>query len=193
VGNPYGFEGTVTRGIVSAKGGRRRTDQGVEFIQHDAAVNQGNSGGPLLNIRGEVMGINSRIFSQTGGFNGISLAIPSNTARRVMESILSKGRMLRPYLGVTMQDITPQLAREFGLNDTNGALIADVFQNSPAARAGLQSGDVVKAFNGTKVANIKELGKAIAGMEVGKEVEILLLRNGTANKARAVIAEAPVE
>jgi serine protease Do len=193
VGNPYGFEETVTRGIVSAKGGRMRTDRGVEFIQHDAAVNQGNSGGPLLNIRGEVVGINSRIFSTTGGFDGISLAIPSNTARKVLDGIVARGRVLRPYLGVSMEDVTLTVAREFRLSEAGGILIREVEPDSPAARAGLQPGDVVKTFDGKRIGNTSDLGKAIAGTEIGKEVEIVILRGGVARRTSAVIAEAPAK
>src|SRR5689334_9548406 len=117
IGNPYGLEESVSRGIVSAKGRRTRNDSGAEFIQHDAAVNKGNSGGPLLNVRGEIIGINSQIFSESlnGVWQGISFAIPSNTAREIMESIIHRGRPLLPYLGVSMQDVNPVLAREFQL------------------------------------------------------------------------------
>jgi Do/DeqQ family serine protease len=191
VGNPYGLEESVSRGIVSAKGRRTATDSGVEFIQHDAAVNQGNSGGPLLNIRGEIVGINSQIYSRTGGWQGISFAIPSNTAKRIMEGILKRGRMMRPYLGVGMQTISPQLARNFGLPDTNGSMVTQVAPGSPAAQAGLRPGDVVRAFAGKRIADAQELSRAIAAAEIGKPVELVVLREGQEGTVTAVIVERP--
>lgn len=191
VGNPYGLEESVSRGIVSAKGRRTASDSGVEFIQHDAAVNQGNSGGPLLNVRGEIVGINSQIYSRTGGFQGISFAIPSNTARRIMEGILSRGRLQRPYLGVGMQVVTPALARNFGLPDTSGAMVTQVAPGSPAAQAGLRPGDVVRTFAGKRIADAQDLSKAIASAEVGKPVEMTVLREGREGVVRAAITERP--
>src|SRR5688572_3257418 len=175
VGNPYGLEESVSRGIVSAKGRRTASDSEVEFIQHDSAVNQGNSGGPLLNIRGEIVGINSQIYStsKAGAWQGISFAIPSNTARRVMDSIIKRGRSSRPYLGIyRWQNLNPVLARNFGVPDTSGALIADILLGSPAAQAGLQPGDVVRTFDGRRIENAQALKSAFANTEVGREVEI---------------------
>jgi serine protease Do len=194
VGNPYGLEESVSRGIVSAKGRRTASDSEVEFIQHDAAVNQGNSGGPLLNIRGEIMGINSRIYSETGGWHGISFAIPSNTARRIMEGILKRGRMLRPYLGIyRWQNLSPVLARNFGVPDTSGALIADILTGSPAAVAGLRPGDVVRAFDGRRIANAQAFKSAIDNTEVGRDVEILIIRDGKEMRVTAKPIEVPPE
>ncbi|MEO6786671.1 MAG: trypsin-like peptidase domain-containing protein [Chthoniobacteraceae bacterium] len=193
VGNPYGLEESVTHGIVSAKGRQTTSDSAIESIQHDAAVNQGNSGGPLLNVHGEIVGINSAIFSRTGGWQGISFAIPSNAARRVLESIVKYGRVVRSYLGVTMQDITPLLAQNFGFADLDGAIITDVVPNSPAERCGLRPGDAVRTVNGNRVKGWQQLRQMIAGTEVGRELEISIMRGGTAMTLKAKIDEMPPE
>jgi serine protease Do len=193
VGNPYGLEESVTRGIVSAKGRQTASDSAIEYIQHDAAVNEGNSGGPLLNLRGEIVGINSAIFSRTGGWQGISFAIPANSARRVLEAIVKRGRMVRSYLGVVMQEITPALARNFNLEDMNGAIITDVAPESPAARAGLRPGDVVRTFNGRPVKGVQQLRQFIAGAEVGQDAEVGFVREGATMSVKAKLAEMPPE
>ncbi len=193
VGNPYGLEESVTRGIISAKGRQTTSDSAIEHIQHDAAVNQGNSGGPLVNVRGEVIGINSAIFSRTGGWQGISFAIPSNTARRILEGIIKRGRMVRSYLGVVMQEISPELARNFGLADTAGAIITEITPDSPALRSGLQPGDVVRTVNGKRVKGVQQLRQMIASTEVGQELELGFIRRGTAMAAKAKVAEMPAE
>ncbi len=193
VGNPYGLEESVTRGIVSAKGRQTASDSSIEYIQHDAAVNQGNSGGPLLSVRGEIVGINSAIFSRTGGWSGISFAIPSNTARRILESIIKIGRVVRGYLGVTMQELSPELARNFGLTETDGAIIIQVTPDSPAARAGLRPGDVVHTVNGKRVEGMQQLKRIIASAEVGQELEIGVARAGAAVRVRAKVSEMPQE
>jgi len=193
VGNPYGLDESVTRGIVSAKGRQMSSDSAIEHIQHDAAVNQGNSGGPLLNVRGEIIGINSQIFSRTGGWQGISFAIPSNTARRLLDGIIKRGRMVRSYLGVVMQEITPVLAKNFGLADAEGAIITEVAPDSPAARSGLLPGDVVRMVNGKRVKGMQQLRQIIASTEVGQELEIGFLRNGAEAKVKAKIVEMPAE
>ena len=191
IGNPYGLKETVTRGIVSAKGRHTASDYSIESIQHDAAVNQGNSGGPLLNIRGEIVGINSAIFSRTGGWQGISFAIPVNSVRRVLEAIVKKGRVVRSYLGVAMQEINPTLARSFGLPDVQGAIITEVVPESPAAQAGLRAGDVIRSFNGRRVEAMQQFQQLIAGTDVGQEVELGFLRQGAAMKVKARVAEIP--
>jgi serine protease Do len=191
VGNPYGLDESVTRGIVSAKGRQMSSDSAIEHIQHDAAVNQGNSGGPLLNVRGEIIGINSQIFSRTGGWQGISFAIPSNTARRVLDGIIKRGRMVRSYLGVVMQEITPVLAKNFGLADAEGAIITEVAPDSPAARCGLLPGDVVRMVNGKRVKGMQQLRQIIASTEVGQELEIGFIRGGAEAKVKARIVEMP--
>ncbi len=190
VGNPYGLEESVSRGIISA---RRRTasDSGVEALQHDAAVNPGNSGGPLLNVRGEIVGINSSIKTVTGGFQGISFAIPSNTARRIMEGILSRGKFTRGWLGLTLQTITPRLAEHFALPDTRGAIIANVVPGSPADRAGLRPGDVVRQFNGNNVANASQLSTWLGTLEAGATVEAIISREGREAKVKLPVAEMP--
>ncbi len=193
VGNPYGLEESVSRGIVSAKGRQMASDSAVEFLQHDAAVNQGNSGGPLLNVRGEIVGINSQIFSRTGGWQGISFAIPSNTARRILDGIIKRGRVVRSYLGVVMQEITPALARNFGLAESGGAIITDVTPGSPASRCGLQPGDVVRTVGGKRVKGVQQLRQIIASTEVGAELEIGVIRNGVELTTKAKIAEMPQE
>ena len=191
VGNPFGLQETVTQGIISAKGRRAMRDSGVEFLQTDAAVNQGNSGGPLLNLRGEIIGINSAIYSETGGWLGISFAIPANVARRALESLIKTGRVIRGYLGIFMENLTPELARELGLPDPSGALVTDVVAGSPAQAAGLQSGDVVRAINGRAVKDIMALRSRIADVDLGASVEITYFRGGEEQKATAQIAEAP--
>ncbi len=191
VGNPYGLEESVSRGIISAKGRKTTTDSGVEFIQHDAAVNQGNSGGPLLNIRGEIIGINSQIYSQTGGFQGISFAIPSNTAKRIMDSIIKRGKMTRPFLGVSMQVVTPVLARNFGLPDTSGALITQVVKGSPADQAGILPGDVVRAVDGSPIKDAHQFRDAIETAEVGRTVALGIMRGGREGTTKATFTELP--
>jgi serine protease Do len=191
VGNPYGLDETVTRGIVSAIGRRTRSGNGVDAIQHDAAVNPGNSGGPLLNLRGEIIGINSAIYTRTGGFQGISFAIPSNAVRQVMNSILERGRIVRPYLGAVMQNLSPAIASYFGLRDTNGALISEVTPGSPAHAAGLQPGDVVRSFGGKDIKNVTDLDKAVTAMGVGASAEVSIVRSGQVGHTTLRISEVP--
>lgn len=191
VGNPFGLEETVTRGIVSAKGRRTASDSGVEYIQTDAAVNQGNSGGPLINTRGEIIGINSSIFSKTGGWQGISFAIPANTAKRVLDGIIQRGHVVRGWLGVSLQVITPQLAANLGLSDLQGALITEVMPGSPAASAELRPGDVLRKFNGRDVDTAMSLRGLLAGVDIGQTVEIVVIRQGKEQPSKAVISEQP--
>ncbi len=193
VGNPFGLQETVTQGIVSAKGRRAVADSGVEFLQTDAAVNQGNSGGPLLNLRGEIIGINSAIFStsEEGAWLGISFAIPANVARRALESVLKTGRIVRGYLGVTMKDITPDMARQIGLKDTAGTIVCDVLPGSPAEKAGIQKGDVIRRFNGRPVKDILGLRSSVAETDLNSSVELTIVRQGQEKTVTAQIAEAP--
>lgn len=192
VGNPYGLDESVTRGIVSAKGRQTASDSSIEYIQHDAAVNEGNSGGPLLNVRGEIVGINSAIFSRTGGWQGISFAVPSNTARRVLEGIIKRGRMVRSYLGVVMQEISPALARKLGMPDNEGAIIAEVSPDSPAERSGLLPGDIVRTVNGKRMKTMQQFRQTIASTEIGSELELGIIRDGAPTTVKARIAEMPV-
>jgi serine protease Do len=195
IGNPFGLQETVTQGIVSAKGRRAVADSGVEFLQTDAAVNQGNSGGPLLNIRGEIVGINSAIYSNSdeGGWLGISFAIPANTARRTFESLLKGGRVIRGYLGVQMTNLTQETARLLGAPDTAGAAVVDVVPGSPAEKAGLKSEDLIRTFNGRPIADILALRTHIAETEVGGKIELGILRRGQMLTLTATIAEVPAE
>ena len=156
-------------------------------------MNQGNSGGPLLNVRGEIVGINSQIFSRTGGWQGISFAIPSNTARRILESIVKYGRVIPSYLGVVMKDISPELARNSGFADTAGAVITELTPNSPALRSGLQPGDVVRSVNRRRVKGKDQLRQMIMGAEIGQELELGIIRGGTAMTVKAKTAEVPKE
>jgi serine protease Do len=193
VGNPYGLEASVTRGIVSAKGRQAASDESIEYIQHDAAVNQGNSGGPLLNLRGEVVGINSAIFTRTGGWQGISFAMPSNSVRRVLDMVVKYGRVIRGYLGVVMQDINEEHARNFHLPDRDGAIISGVVPGSPADQAGLRPGDVVRTFNRKPVKNFQQLRRLIAATDVGQEAEVGFIREGKTTSVKPKISEMPAQ
>ncbi len=195
VGNPFGFEETVTDGIISAKGRRAMDDSTNEFFQTNAAINPGNSGGPLVNMRGEIVGINSAIFSSSGsptaGWQGIGFAIPANTARRVLESILTTGRVVRGYLGVAIQQITPELAAQFGLKDMDGVLVSEVTADSPAQKAGIKSGDVIRQFNGHSIKDIRELRSRVAQLQVGAKAKVVVQRAGKEMEVTAEIAEQP--
>jgi serine protease Do len=195
IGNPFGLQETVTQGIVSAKGRRAVADSGVEFLQTDAAVNQGNSGGPLLNLRGEIVGINSAIYSNSdqGAWLGISFAIPANTARRTLESLLKNGRVVRGYLGVQMTNLTRETARALSVPDTTGAGVISVLPGSPAEVAGLQAEDVIRTFNGLPIADILALRSHIAEMEIGAKVELGIFRKKQIITLTATIAEAPAD
>jgi serine protease Do len=193
IGNPFGLQETVTQGIVSAKGRRAVADSGVEFLQTDAAVNQGNSGGPLLNLRGEIVGINSAIYSNNdaGAWLGISFAIPGNTARRTLESLLKSGRVVRGYLGVQMTNLNRETARSLGVPDTAGAAVVDVVVGSPADKAGLKAGDVIRTFNGHPISDILALRSRVAELEIDAKVELGVLREGKTLTLSTTIAEAP--
>jgi Do/DeqQ family serine protease len=195
IGNPFGLQETVTQGIISAKGRRAMRDSGVEFLQTDVAVNKGNSGGPLINLRGEIVGINSAIYSNSnsdeGGWLGISFAIPANTARRTLESLLKTGRVVRGYLGVMLSSVTRENARVLGLRDMGGVLIGDVVAGSPAEAAGLKPGDVVRTYNGRPVADPVALLGRLADTDIGAEVQLGIVRAGKPLTLRARIGEAP--
>ena len=194
IGNPFGLQETVTQGIISAKG-RAMADSSVEFLQTDAAVNEGNSGGPLLNVRGEVIGINSAIYSksQDAGWLGISFAIPSNVARRALESVLKNGRIVRGYLGVSMVDLTPAIARELGVPPGSGAAIASVLPGSPAEKAGLKPRDIVQTVNKRPIRDTLSLRGQVAESDIGARLELGIIRDGKEQTVTAVIAEAPAE
>ncbi len=164
VGNPFGLSQTVTSGIVSAIG---RSNVGIsdyeDFIQTDAAINPGNSGGALINVRGELVGINTAIFSTSGGYQGVGFAIPSNMAKSIMDSLISKGKVVRGWLGVSIQPVTAEIVKQFKLKDEKGALIGDVVEGSPAEKAGLQRGDVITEMNGKEVLDPSSLRNSVAG------------------------------
>src|SRR5881275_1267098 len=173
IGNPFGFEETVTEGIISSKGRPNRVDGFGDFLQTDAAINPGNSGGPLINLSGEVIGINTAIISRTGGSQGIGFAIPSNTVRVALESLLKKGRIIRGYIG-----IQAQVNQENPTGNEEGVVIGDVVPGSPAADARLQKGDVIRKFNGREVRNFPQLRSLVAQAELNKKIDVEVERNG---------------
>ncbi|MEW6445617.1 MAG: DegQ family serine endoprotease [Pseudomonadota bacterium] len=178
IGSPFGLDFTATQGIVSALGRNLPDESYVPFIQTDAAVNPGNSGGPLFNPRGEVVGINSQIYSRSGGYMGLSFAIPINTAMQVADQLRKHGKVTRGWLGVMIQPVDADLAKSFGLDRPRGALVAQVQPESPAAKAGLKAGDVILAFDGQPIENTAQLPARVGGTAVGKRVEVEVLRDG---------------
>jgi len=191
IGSPYGFDYSVTAGIVSAKGRSLVTEQYVPFIQTDAAINPGNSGGPLFNLDGEVVGVNSQIYSQTGGNSGIAFAVPIDVALSVASQLKDKGRVTRGWLGVEVQQVTLQLARSFGLSKSEGALVARVVAGSPAESAGLKPGDVLLRFDGEPLPVSQALPPLVGAAAPGSKVPILLLRDGKQLTVKAEIGELP--
>ena len=192
IGNPFGLNSTITLGIVSAVG---RANMGIEqyenFIQTDAAINPGNSGGALVNTRGELIGINTAIFSRTGGNMGIGFAIPSNMAKGVMDSLIKTGKVVRGYLGVSIQDVNAKIAKQFGLEQAQGALVGDVVSGSPAEQAGIKSGDVIVRFDGKAIENSTALRHRAAETAVGKSVEVELVRENKPVKLNLKVVEQP--
>jgi len=187
IGNPFGLDATVTTGIVSAKG--RVIGEGPydDFIQTDASINRGNSGGPLINMQGEVVGINTAIFSPTGGSVGIGFATPINLAKSILPQLQAKGTVTRAWLGVSIQQVTPDLAKTLGLSEPRGALVADVLADSPAEKAGVKQGDVIVEFDGKSVKSSTDLPRIVAGTAVGKGVAVKLLRDGKETTVRATL------
>ncbi len=192
IGNPFGLSHTVTVGVVSAKG---RSGLGItdyeDFIQTDAAINPGNSGGPLLNIKGEVIGMNTAIFSRSGGYMGIGFAIPINIVKLVAEQLIKEGKVVRGWLGVVIQDLTPALAQEFGLKKTEGALVAEVLKGSPADKAGLKQGDVIVSYDGKPVKNSSELRTFVGLTHPGTTVTLQIVREGKPLELKVTIGEFP--
>ena len=190
IGNPFGLQHTVTAGIVSALGRTGINPEGYEdFIQTDASINPGNSGGALVNLRGELVGINSAILSGSGGNIGIGFAIPVNMAKGVMDQLIKYGQVKRGVLGVNIYDVTPDVAKEFGLADASGALVAGVTQGSAAERAGVKTGDIIVSINGVAMKSARELRNAIGMLRIGDQVEIGLLRDGKAHQVTALVSE----
>jgi serine protease Do len=193
IGSPFGFDHSVTAGIVSAKGRNLPSENYVPFIQTDVAINPGNSGGPLFDLDGKVVGINSQIYSRSGGFMGLSFAIPIEMAIDVAEQLKTRGRVTRGWLGVLIQDITNDLAESFGMGRPRGALIARVLPESPSEKAGLQVGDVILEFNGAKIATSSELPPLVGGSNVDKPATVKILRNGKTKEISVNIGELPAE
>jgi Do/DeqQ family serine protease len=190
IGNPFGLQHTVTAGIVSALSRTGINPEGYEdFIQTDASINPGNSGGALVNLRGELVGINSAILSRSGGNIGIGFAIPVNMAKGVMDQLIKYGQVKRGVLGVNIYNVTPDIAKEFGLSESSGALVAGVAQGSAAERAGVKTGDIITSINSVAMKDASELRNTIGMLRIGDKVEIGLLRDGKALKVTALIAE----
>lgn len=192
IGNPFGVGQTVTMGIIGALG---RSQVGINtfenFIQTDAAINPGNSGGALTDTAGNIIGINTAIYSRTGGSLGIGFAIPISVAKQIMQQIIETGSVTRGWLGVSMQDMTPELAESFGLKNLSGALIAGVLKNGPADEAGIKPGDVLLAVNDGKVTNSSEMLNLVAGLPPGEVARLTILRNGMEQKIKVRIGKRP--
>ncbi|MDH4273602.1 MAG: DegQ family serine endoprotease [Gammaproteobacteria bacterium] len=193
IGSPFGFDYSVTAGIVSALGRSLPRENYVPFIQTDVAINPGNSGGPLFNLKGEVIGINSQIYSRTGGYMGVSFAIPIDMAMNVVDQIKSKGRVTRGWLGVLIQDVTRELAESFKMDRPQGALVAKVLPNSPGEKAGIQVGDVIVKFNGVDIVDSSELPPLVGVTTIDKKVPVDIIRGGKSERLSVVIGELPPE
>ncbi|MFC1747267.1 DegQ family serine endoprotease [Pseudomonadota bacterium] len=193
IGSPFDFDHTVTSGIVSALGRSLPNENYVPFIQTDVAINPGNSGGPLFNMDGEVVGVNAQIYSRTGGFMGLSFAIPIELAMDVADQLKNNGQVSRGWLGVLIQDVTRELAESFGLNKPQGALVSQVLPDSPAEAAGLKAGDVILEFNGRSVAISSALPPMVGVTPVNKPVKVKVLRGGETKTLSVTIGELPSE
>lgn len=189
IGNPFGLGGTVTAGIVSARGRDIGNGPYDDFIQTDASINRGNSGGPLFNTEGEVIGINTAIFSQSGGSVGIGFAISSNLAKRVTSQLAEFGTTRRGWLGVFIQEVTPDIADSLGLDNAAGALVSTVNENSPAQAAGLEPGDVIVSFDGKMIDKMRDLPRIVAETEIGKTVPVEVVRNGESIEVQVTLGE----
>lgn len=192
IGNPFGLNQTITMGIVSAVG---RANVGIadyeDFIQTDAAINPGNSGGALVNVNGELVGINTAIFSRSGGYMGIGFAVPSNMAKVVMNSLIKSGKVVRGWLGVSIQKVTKDLAKQFDLKDAKGALIGEVMDGTPAKAGGIKDGDVIISFDGKPVDSPTTLRNVVAQTEVGKKADVVVVRDGKRKTLKVKIGEQP--
>ena len=192
IGNPFGLNQTVTMGIISAVG---RANVGIvdyeDFIQTDAAINPGNSGGALVNLKGELVGINTAIFSRSGGYMGIGFAIPSNMAKSIQRNLVKHGKVIRGWLGVSIQDLTPDLKDQFNAPDTTGVLISDVVKDGPAKKAGIKRGDIIKRYDGKKVKNSVNLRTLVAETVPDSTVKVEILRDGDSRTLHVTIGEMP--
>jgi serine protease Do len=193
IGSPFGFENSVTAGIVSAKGRSLPSESYVPFIQTDVPINPGNSGGPLFNMKGEVVGINSQIYSRSGGYQGVSFAIPIDVAMEVVGQLKSGGKVSRGWLGVVIQEVTADLAESFGLDRPRGALVSQVQADSPAAKAGLQPADVILEFNGKTVENSGDLPRMVGMTKPGARIPLQVWRRGKLQSLGVVVGELPAE
>ncbi len=191
VGNPFGLGGSVTTGIVSARGRDIHAGQFDDFLQIDAPINRGNSGGPTFNMNGEVIGINTAIYSPSGGSVGIGFAVPSNVAKTVVAQLQSRGKVSRGWLGVQIQEVTPAISASLGLHGDNGALVAVVTPGSPGAQAGLKQGDVILSFNGSEVKQLRDLPQLVAATAPGSAASLTLWRNGQSSELHTTLGEAP--
>ncbi len=193
IGSPFGFEATVTAGIVSAKHRALPSENYVPYIQTDVAINPGNSGGPLFDLDGNVVGINSQIFSRSGGFMGLSFAVPIELAMNVVDQLRTNGHVSRGYLGVLIQDVDHNLAETFGLNRPKGALVAKILPGSPAEKAGIELGDVILKFNGQELRESSQLPPMVGNTKAGNEAQVTVLRQGKKLKLNITIGELPDE
>jgi serine protease Do len=193
IGNPFGLGGTVTAGIVSARGRDIHQGQYDDFIQTDAAINRGNSGGPLFNMDGQVIGINTAIFSPSGGSIGIGFSIPSNMAKNIVAQLKQYGHPRRGWLGVKIQPVSPDIAESLGLKDANGALVAGTTDGGPAEKAKIRSGDIILKFDGQDVKEMHNLPRIVADSVVGKEVPVVVWRDGKEMTIQTVLAERPAD
>lgn len=191
IGSPFGFDYSVTKGIVSAKGRNLPNENYVPFIQTDVAINPGNSGGPLFNLDGKVVGINSQIYTRSGGFMGLSFAIPINVAMEVVAQLKQDGHVSRGWLGVVIQEVDKDLAESFGLKKAQGALVSKVVPNGPAAAAGIQPGDIISSFNGKEVVTSVDLPHLVGRAKVGDKINVDLIRHGKAKTIKVQIGLLP--
>ncbi|WP_281646010.1 DegQ family serine endoprotease [Parendozoicomonas sp. Alg238-R29] len=193
IGSPFGFDYSVTKGIISALNRSLPTENYVPFIQTDVPINPGNSGGPLLNMDGEVIGINSQIYTRSGGFMGLSFAIPIDDAMDVAKQLQEDGQVRRGWLGVMIQDVDRNLAESFGLKRPHGALLSQVLPDGPAAKSGLQAGDIITRFNGREIKFSSDLPIAVGRAPVGKKVDVVLMRRGKEDTISVMVGELPNE
>jgi len=193
IGSPFGFDHSVTAGIVSAKGRNLPSDSYVPFIQTDVAINPGNSGGPLFNLQGEVVGINSQIFTRSGGFMGLSFAIPMEVAMQVADQLKADGKVTRGWLGVVIQEVNKDLAESFGLDKPAGALVAQVLEDGPADKGGLQVGDVILSLNGKPIIMSADLPHLVGGLKPGDKAELDVVRDGSRKKLNVTVGTLPEE